>query len=205
MLRAEGEPVAVTNILSMYDAWDEDYFVDWLDARFRLVPHGQISHSTRWKLAQEFRRKVLVASSDKPGGELPERFSPLLTDGEGVAVTAFYRETEENALGLDEYAGAGIGFPFVIRLVELDGEPADLTLQLPGQVGALYKTNLLGEKIEALQVVRGETQYCQARLTLRPREILTLYADIEMGRKMPRNLDAFRFVWATVHRVEEKA
>lgn len=204
MLRVEGEPVAVTNVLSMYDAWDEDYFVDSLDARFRLVPHGQINHSTRWKLAQEFRRKALVSSSDRPGGELPERFGPLLTDNSGVAVTAFYRETEENALGLDEYAGAGMGFPYVIRLVELNGEPAEVTLQLPGHVAALYKTNLLGERIEALQVVRDETQYCQARLTLRPREIMSLYADIEMGRKMPRNLDAFRFVWATVHRVEEK-
>jgi alpha-mannosidase len=203
MLRMDGAPVAVTNILSMYDAWDEDYFVDKLDARFRIVPHGQIDHSTRWKLAQEFRRKALVASTDKPGGDLPERFSPLTIDAHGVAVTAFYRETEENALGLDNYAGSGIGFPYVIRLVEVNGEPAELTLQLPGNVAALYKTNLLGETVETLQVVQGHTPYSQARLSLRPCEIVTLYADIEMGRKMPRNLDEFRFVWATVHRVEE--
>lgn len=203
MLRMDGAPVAVTNILSMYDAWDEDYFVDKLDARFRIVPHGQINHSTRWKLAQEFRRKALVASSSKPGGELPERFSPLRVDAQGVAISAFYRETEENALGLDNYAGSGLEFPYVIRLLELNGEPVETTLQLPGNVAALYKTNLLGETIETLQVVRGQTPYTQAHLSLRPREIVTLYADIEMGRKMPRNLDEFRFVWANVHRVEE--
>lgn len=203
MLRLDGTPVAVTNILSMYDAWDEDYFVDKLDARFRIVPHGKINHSTRWKLAQEFRRKTLVSSSHQSGGELPERFSPLIIDAQGVAVTSFYREIEANALGLDSYAGSGIGFPYIIRLVELNGESAEPTLQLPGTIAVLHKTNLLGEIVETLQVIQNDTPYSQARLSLRPHEIVTLYADIEMGRKMPRNLDEFRFVWATVHRVDD--
>lgn len=203
MLRESTTPLVLTNILSMYDAWDEDYFIDRLDARFRLVPHGALTHAARWKLAQEFRRAPLVVTGDGPGGDLPERFSPLVSDSASVAVTAFYRETEENARGLDGFAGSGMGFPYVVRLVELNGESADITLKLPGRVAALYKTNLLGEPVEALPVLPGDAPYSEALLSIRPREIVTLYADLEMGRKMPRNLDAFRFVWATVHRVDE--
>jgi alpha-mannosidase len=202
MLRGTDAALTVTNILSMYDAWDENYFVGALDARFRLVPHGAITHSARWKLAQEFRRTVLVATSHERGGDLPEHFTPLVTLGEGVAATAFFRETEECGLGLDDYAGAGLGFPYVIRLVELDGQPAQVTLQLPGLVEALSKTNLMGERIASLPVADGAAPYRTATFTLRSNEIATLYADLVMGRKMPRNLDAFRFVWATVHRVD---
>jgi alpha-mannosidase len=35
---------------------------------------------------------------------------------------------------------------------------------------------------------------------MRPREIATIYADLVMGRKQWRDLDAKRNVWATVHR-----
>ena len=202
MLRGEG--TTVTHILSMYDAWDEDYFVDWLDARFRLVPHGALTHSTRWKLAQEFRRPPLVGPSDSPGGDLPEYFSPLFIEGDSVAATAFYRETEECGRELDGYAGEGVGFPYVIRLVELDGQPAEVTLHLPGPVAALSKTNLMGERLDTVGIASKDGLYRTANVRLRPHEIATLYADIEMGRKMPRNLDAFRFVWATVHRVDEQ-
>ena len=203
MLRREGEALHVVNILSMYDAWDEDYFVDSLDARFRLVPHGPLTHSARWKLAQEFRRPALAAVCDVPGGDLPASFSPLALSGDGVALTAFYRETEEGGRGLDGYAGDGVGFPYVIRLVELDGQPATVTLHLPGPVAMLLQTNLLGEASGPVEVTEGEGLYRTARLSLRPHEIATLYADLELGRKLPRNLDKFRFVWATVHRVDE--
>jgi len=202
MQRVDGDGLAVTNILTMYDAWDEDYFIDSLDARFRLVPHGRLNHSDRWKLAQEFRRPALTAVAEGDSSDLPQRFAPLAINRDGVAVTALYRETEENARGLDDYAGTGMGFPFVIRLVELNGSSADVELRLPGRVGSLYKTNLLGETAEQIDVSAGDSPYSTARVSLRPREIATLYADIEMGRKMPRNLDEFRFVWATVHRVE---
>jgi hypothetical protein len=38
-------------------------------------------------------------------------------------------------------------------------------------------------------------------LPLRAYEIATLYLDLELGRKRSRNLDEYRHVWATVHRV----
>jgi alpha-mannosidase len=199
---ANGAPV-VRNILSMYDPWDEDYFTSSLNAKFRIIPHGKIDHATRWKWAQEFRRRPITAGSNKPGGDLPPTFSPIASSAHNVVITAFYRETEENARGLDSYAGKGMGFPYVVRLLELNGETTETTLRLAGNVSGAYRTNLLGEIIEPL-AVKPEGQYSAITLTLHPREIVTIYADLEMGRKQPRNLDAFRFVWATVHRVDEK-
>ena len=40
---------------------------------------------------------------------------------------------------------------------------------------------------------------------LRPWEILTILADLEQGRQVPRRLDDHRQVWATVHRREDEA
>lgn len=200
--RVPGESLSVKNILSMYDAWDEDYFVDSLNARFRLIPHGKLDHATRWKLAQEFRRPALVATSADPGGDLPAQFSPVICDAPNVAVTAYYRETEECGRGLENYAGMGMGFANIVRLVELNGVTTTTTLRLPGTVATAYRTNLMGEITETLAIT-SSGQYSELQLRLGPREIATIYAELEMGRKMPRNLDAFRFVWATVHRVDE--
>ncbi len=199
----------VRNILSMYDAWDEDYFVSDLDAQVRLVPHGRITNAERWKLAQEFTRPVLVGRSDRTRGNLPETFGSAWFDAPGVAVTAFYRETEEAGEHLNNYAGKGMGFPYVVRLVELNGEPATGHLRVPGPVAAAFRTNLMGEIQEPLSVAKADAplqgvgEWSQVTLTLRPYEIATVYMDIVMGRKMPRNLDTYRHVWATVHRVEE--
>src|SRR5262249_31742747 len=56
MLRDEDDPLRVNMVLTMYDAWDEEYFVDHMQARLRLVPHGPLTNTERWKLAQEFTR-----------------------------------------------------------------------------------------------------------------------------------------------------
>lgn len=203
-------PEIIRNVLSMYDAWDEDYFVSDLSAAARLVPHGPISHERRWKLAQEFTRPVLVERSDQPGGGLPSAFGSMWCDAPGTAVTAFYRETEESGAQLSAYAGKGMGFPFVIRLVELNGQPTSGLLHLPGRVAAALRTNLMGEPLESLEVrseaetLPGLENWSQIPLTLRPHEIVTIYTDVVMGRKMPRNLDSYRHVWATVHRVDQE-
>ncbi len=211
--RLDGEALAVRSILSMYDAWDEDYFVDTLEARFRLVPHGAIDHAARWRLAQEFRRLPLAASSARPGGALPAQFGPVWCDAPNVVVAAFYREQAVVGAGLDDYAGAAMAFPYILRLVELNGQPATARLLLPGAVAAAYRTNLLGEVESAIAfeaAAPGEAAarqplatWSSATIALRPHEIATLYIDLEMGRKQPRNLDEFRYVWATVHRVDE--
>lgn len=35
-----------------------------------------------------------------------------------MAVVAFYRETEDSGAQLEDYAARGIGYPYVVRLVE---------------------------------------------------------------------------------------
>ncbi|MCS7065285.1 MAG: glycosyl hydrolase-related protein [Fimbriimonadales bacterium] len=99
-------------------------------------------------------------------------------------------------------------FPYVLRLVEFSGEGGVVRLRLPGEVASACCANLLGEPIESLQVqeappAEGISPWSQIELSLRPYEIATLYLDIVQGRKLPRNLDAYRHVWATVHRVEK--
>jgi alpha-mannosidase len=199
----------VTNILSMYDPWDEDYFVSTLDAHFRLVPHGPLTHAERWKLAQEFTRPVETATSQKPGGDLPATFGPVWCDAPGVAVSAFYRETEEAGQYLETYAGAGLGFPTVLRLVELNGEATTAQIRLPGPVAAASETNLMGEIVQRLDVTSAEAplsvlpEWSAIQVELQPHQIKTVYLDLVYGRKVPRNLDEHRSVWATVHRVEQ--
>ncbi|HWQ11675.1 MAG TPA: hypothetical protein VNL77_02680 [Roseiflexaceae bacterium] len=198
----------VRNILSMYDPWDEDYFVAELHARVRLVPHGPIDHARRWRLAQEFTRPALLAAGEKPGGDIPASFAPVWCDAPGVALSALFRETEEAGAGLEGYAGAGIGFPYVLRLVELNGEAALARVLLPGPVVAAFRATLLGEAPEPLAVDEAASPFAagppwsQVELRLRPHEIATLYLDLALGRKVTRDLDAHRGVWATVHRAE---
>ncbi len=46
----------------------------------------------------------------------------------------------------------------------------------------------------------AEIPWSQVRFAMRPHEIATIMADLVMGRKQFRNLDAKREVWATVHK-----
>jgi alpha-mannosidase len=201
------ESDTVRNILSMYDPWDEDYFVNKVDVRVRLVPHGKIAHAERWKLAQEFTRPVLTARSDQPGGDLPAEFGSVWCDAPNVVVSAFYREPESAGMYLENYAGRGMEFPYILRLVELNGEATIARVRLPGGAASAFRTNLLGEPVETLTATPAEAplpglaEWSQVEVKLRPYEIATLYLDLVLGRKQPRNLDAYRHVWATVHRV----
>jgi alpha-mannosidase len=202
MLR-DGE--RVRQILSMYDPWDEDEFNPKLDARVRLVPHGRLSHAQRWRLAQEFTRPALSVPVDQPGGELPTRFGPIWCDAPNIAVGAFYRESETAGALLDRYAGAGMGYPYVLRLIEFDGKATSARLRLAGPLAAAYRTNLLGEIVEALPAQPADLGgWSELTVALRPYEIATLYLDLELGRKATRDLDAHRSVWATLHRADER-
>jgi alpha-mannosidase len=203
---AGGRPV-VRQLLSAHDPWDEAYFVDRLEARTRLVPHGSLSHARRWQMAQEFTRPVLSAHAAGPGGDLPAAFGAAWCDAPNVAVAAFYREPEAAGANVDTYAGAGLALPYVARLVELDGHATRVRLRLPAPVAAACKTNLLGVLIETLTPepaeppLPGTGEWQAVAVDLRPYEIATLYLDLALGRKQTRDLDAHRKVWATVHRV----
>jgi alpha-mannosidase len=208
----------VHNILSMYDPWDEDNFSSHLEARVRLVPHGQLTHAQRWRLAQEFTRPPLIepgerlidASPASFEADLPALFGPIWCDAPNVVVSAFYRESEAAGAWLDSYAGAGMGYPYILRLVELDGQPTTAQVRVAGPVAAAYRTNLLGEIGEPLAATPAESALASPigwsvlAVTLRAYEIATIYLDLELGRKVSRDLDAHRSVWATVHRVGER-
>ena len=93
--------------------------------------------------------------------------------------------------------------PYVLRIVEFEGVPTTVTLRVPDNVAAAYQTNLLGETTQQLTVKAIDSQWSEIQLSLRAYEIATIYTDLVHGRKIPRNLDEHRSVWATVHRVEE--
>jgi alpha-mannosidase len=215
-------------ILSMYDPWDEDYFVASLEARVRVVPHAAITNAARWRLAQEFNRPVWTASCssgirhlpaicDEESGNIPLAYGSLSCDAPGVVLAAFYREMEYSGKDVEGYAGQGMAYPYILRLVELNGEPAEAGLTLPGRVAAAYRTDLLGRKENELRVeypgggasphpsglgqVESTEPFSRLTVPMRPFEIATLYLDIEEGRKIYRDLDAERQVWATAHKV----
>jgi alpha-mannosidase len=193
------------HILSMYDPWDEDDFNPTLDARVRLVPHGRLGHAQRWRLAQEFTRPALSVPVEQTTGDLPAHFGPLWCDAPNVAVSAFFRESEAAGAQLDRYAGVGLSYPYVLRLVELEGMATSARLRLAGPVAAAYRTNLLGEIAEPLaaQLAEAPTGWSELTIALRPYEIATIYLDLVLGRKASRDLDAHRSVWAAVHRIAE--
>ena len=192
---------AVAHILTMYDPWDEDYFYDSLDARVRLVPHARLSHAQRWKLAQEFTRPAYVADAGteraQDGSSLPLAFGCVWCEPAHVVPTAFYREQKSDIAP----------YPYILRLVEFDGRATDVRLRLPGRIHRAYKTNLLSEVLSELPIepaeppLPGLDTWSALTLNMRAYEIATLYLDLEMGRKIARDLDAHRSVWATVHRV----
>ncbi len=197
----------IRQLLTMHDPWDGDFFRDSLRVRLRLVPHGRMSHAERWKLAQEFNAPVLSAVSRRDGGDIPAAFGPFHDDAPGAIATAFYRESEHAGEGLDRWAGRGMGHPYVLRIVELNGRHASATMIFPGPIARAVRTNLMGEAeldlpVKAASVVHGPhgLPWSSITMDLEPHAIATVMLDLEIGRKVTRDLDAHRSVWATVHR-----
>lgn len=192
------EDNTVRCVLSAYDPWDENYFHHGVQAGFVLAPHGEITHSQRWKLAQEVLRQPTRAYFD---GEVPgpRSYSAASCDSPNVVLTAFYRETRDSAKGQTSHAAdlLRVDYPYVVRMVELDGIETEATLAFEATVAGAVRTNLLGEPSGELAAGAHTV-----RLKLRPYEIATVYLDLVEGRKQVRDLDAKREIWATVHRVD---
>jgi alpha-mannosidase len=127
-----------------------------------------------------------------------------------VVIGAFYRESQAAGARLDGYAGAEMGCPYVLRLVELDGTATAARVRVAGPVAAAYRANLLGEIVEPLAPTPASVPdassltWSELVVALGPHEIATIYLDLLLGRKAGRDLDAHRSVWATVHRVGEE-
>lgn len=256
-----GADGGVDVILNAYCPWDEARYDPgaFNVPVIRLIPHGGLSDAERVRLAREFaesdggqRPAILeraVGALPVGGGDraeaapAPVSFGGLeVTGAPGVLAHAFYRDSAKAGEHLPDWAGHRMAressgactHPYVIRLVEWNGEPAEVVLKLPGEVASAAKTNLMGEcgawdagnapghapghlrdtgwlSVEPTTPpdwARGakfrgrEIPWIAVRFAVRPREIATVMADLVMGRKEFRDLDARREVWATVHRVE---
>lgn len=197
-------------ILSAYDPWDESYYRnDGTSLSFH--PHGPLTNAERWRLANRLNRVPLAMNLPVPS------FQPVAVSQPNVIATAFYREIEEfSGRRIESYAGRGMEYPFVLRLVEFDGVAGNVEVTLPGPIAKAYKTNLMGEIEMELQAKLGDPHALLATETelapfgiraetvtvpMRPFEIATIYLDLVPGRKVARDLDAKREVWATVHRI----
>lgn len=216
-------------VLLTRDPWDEDVWHHRASTQFRLHPHRGISQAECIKRSaglsdpqHEYSHHFYRQPSGQPEGlpKLPRSFSALTVHNPHVLATAFYREeTAFCKRGLEDYAGEGVLHPFVLRLVEADGVGGEVEVTLPGPIAKAALTNLLGETLQDLAIETGDStlltsevealkpfgiEAAKVRLTMRPYQIATLYLDIVPGRKVFRDLDAKREIWATVHRTEEE-
>jgi alpha-mannosidase len=194
---------AVENVLTCYDPWDEEYWIDRFHVAYRLVPHAGLSHAERHRAAQSFLRPPVVAVKKHAPGDLPTECGTIRVSG--AVATAFYRETADRGDGFDAYAARSFedAYPYVLRLAEFDGEAKEVTVELGGTVAHVARTDFMGERTDRPVVLESRDGQTRLRLSLRAYEVTTLYLDIEEGRKRTRDLDAHRNIWATVHRVEE--
>ncbi len=205
------DDAGVRAMLTMYDPWDGDHWDNVFEAELFLVPHGPLTDSDRARLSMELNLgspRFEDSSVLRGDGDLPPVFGSLHIDAPNVLATAFYRESEKAAENLPKhFAARGVRNPFVVRLVEQDGRPAEVTLRVPGPLAAAAKTNLMGEVEESLDAHTAlapfdpkELPWSAVRLRMRPHEIATVMLDLELGRHVPRELDEHRHVWATAHR-----
>lgn len=216
--RTEG---GVRVVLNAIDPWDEEYWNRRLiGGRLWFCPHGSMSHLERQRLAAELRAPC-VAQPVPPdpisefsagfcvgGGSLegsvppPREFGAVRLEGAAL-LTAFHRENARSGDGLPDWAGHRMEAPHVVRLAEWDGRRAPVSLSLAGEVASAWRTNLLGEKVERLDVALEADGRSRLALELGPHEIATVMVDLVLGRKVSRDLDAKRKVWATVHREQK--
>jgi alpha-mannosidase len=198
-------------LLCMYDPWDEDYFDASFEVELALMPHGKLSHTSRMRTAMELNLgspRFPDHATVRGGGDLPPAFGALAIDAPNVLATSLHRLPRRDSEHLPEHFAArfDVREPFVVRLVEFDGQPADVVLRLPGSIAAAARTDHLGQVVEVLEPSLARAPFgprpmpwSAVRLKLRPREVATLMFDLELGRQVPRNLDAHRHIWAAAH------
>lgn len=237
-------------ILNAYDPWDENRYEPAPPSgslSFRFLPHAGLRDVDRARRAFEFsvertldcveNRYLNNATASRPvggGGDpkdsrIPTKFSPMDVGGdENILCHALFRESMKSGEHLPDWAGHEMAarsngdctHPFVVRLVEWNGEPGEAVLSFPGRIASAAKTNLMGEVgagvggaedtgwlepevaespswAEGLPIPGG---WNRLRVRLKAREIATVMLDLELGRKQWRDLDAKRSVWATVHK-----
>ncbi|HVL39679.1 MAG TPA: transposase, partial [Fimbriimonadaceae bacterium] len=162
-------------IAGLNDPWDERAAQHDAEFDICLVPHGPISHADRYRIAQEFRHPLRLHVALGEPGDLPPTFSPVQVESDNVVISAFFREMRDSAKGQSHHAAdeLGMDYPFVLRLVELNGQRARARLTFGATLGGAIRTNLLGEPEEVLVAPGKEGR--EIALAMRPHEIATIY------------------------------
>jgi hypothetical protein len=120
--------------------------------------------------------------------------------GDGVVVTALYRDSELAQRTSARHINNVCGEPVVLaRLVELNGMSVHAALRPAGTVDRAWRTNTIGEIEEELEVVDGEVL-----VPMRAYGVTTVALDVTEWRPEARNLDSHRDVWARAHRAGDQ-
>jgi alpha-mannosidase len=225
-------PTGVENVIFTLDPWDgQDQKPRQVGARYRISIHDgnrcnadciRVAQQMAVELADELQTFEMHENRWLASGhrsDIPRRFSAVHVHNSNVLASAFYREQAAYARrGLQNYVALDTEHPYVLRLVECNGDEGEARVTVPGPIAAAFKTDFMGENGVALRMEPGESRVLTDQVDLlgkhrieavtlvvpmRPFEIATLYLDIVPGRKKYRDLDAKREIWATVHRVEE--
>jgi alpha-mannosidase len=105
----------------------------YCEYRHALIPHGPgIANSERLRAAAEFTQKLIAVVGTPQAGSLPKRKGFVSISPESVQLTAFRKKP-----------GAG----YEVRVVEVEGQEAATSVELPSPVTAAIETNLLGNKV----------------------------------------------------------
>lgn len=231
----------VEAVLLAYDPWDERRYEPDEIVQFRIVPHAGLTDAQRARLAAEFTDDAMDGFSSHPGpvggGGAPEDhpippvFAPIdIAGDDNILCHALYRDSMKSGEHLPDWAGHEMSrqsqglctHPYVVRLVEWNGQAGTAILRFPGAIAAAAKTNLMGEVSPHVgggeDTAWLEPEPCeppawaagmeipggwnQVRVPMKPREIATVMLDLVLGRKQWRDLDAKREVWATIHRTD---
>lgn len=205
----------VRAVLNAYDPWDGEHFDNVFDAEFWIFPHGALTHTERMRLSMEcnlgsprFEPSVSVLG----GGDLPPALGALNLDAPNVLVTALHRASPVDFEGASGAFGEGVRDPFVIRLVEFDGKPAEALLRLPGPIAKAAKTDALGRVVTPLAPRMSAPPFGPQQLPwsalvvpLRPHEVATVMVDLEFGRHVAALADpALASAWSARRRALER-
>ncbi len=195
----------VWNVLSMRDPWDEHYFVRELDARVRVVPHGAVTDAWRWKTAQEFARPahvvtvaaddaVVLAGLDAKSNDVVASTLVQPKGDSSVALTAMYRDSDFQAVGLETHVNRIARDPVLLRLVELDGRASSVVLHFSEPLLGAWRCTALGEVLHPLDI-DGDS----VSLQLDPHAIATIAVAHPPAPGDNKTLDDDRAIWAMVH------
>lgn len=153
--------------------WDPNIGGPWIgdvETSFVLLPHAQLTHEQRLRLATEHRSALRVLEGCSGDGQLPARFGGVRLEGDHAQLTAFYREDGrklETPSIVEDCAE-----PWVVRLVEVDGVGGAVRLVFPGRVERALKASASGESPEEL--MPDPKNRNAVLVELRPREIATI-------------------------------